>query len=77
MEHAPQMLRRWGHFHRSYTQREKEDWEKDFARAEAAAPPPPPPPGPMLVPPPKPPKATPMKDPAEVFATVRRRLESL
>lgn len=77
MDESPQILRRWGHYRRTSTTREKDDWMLDFARAEAAAPPLPPPPEPFLVPPPKAPEQAPLPDRAQVFATLRTKLGNL
>lgn len=75
MDDTP-LLRRWGHYRKAYTKREKDDWMLEFARAEATAPPPPPPPV-FLVPPPKPPEQSPLPDKGELFATLRSKLDSL
>jgi hypothetical protein len=70
---------RWGHYRRASTKREKDDWMLDFVRAEATAPPPRPKPAEWLRPPAQPvvPESPPRKDPAEVFATLRTKLNNL
>ena len=77
----PQIQPRWGFYRKAYTKREKDDWDEDFRRAEPVRPPEPEPtkPAEWLQPPRQPamPESPPRKDPAEVFATLRTKLDSL
>lgn len=69
---------RWGHYRKASTEREKNQWLEDFRRAEPARPSKPKP-AEWLQPPRRPavPESPPVKDPAEVFATLRTKLGSL
>lgn len=68
---------RWGHYRKASTRREKDDWMLAFVRAEATAPPPRPKPAEWLQPPPAMPEAPALKDPVEVFATLRAKMGNL
>jgi hypothetical protein len=73
LSYNSQIHRRWGHYRKASTQREKDNWEVDFARAEAVAPKPP------VTPRPAPAEPEPRARVSQeaVFATLREKLGNL